>query len=87
MEDYKEINIAFEKAYPEDGPEFIGGMWDVFKEGWEGRQCQIDKLDKELQILHELCFELYNYDNVLPLVKKALEKIKMLKNEQEKQLP
>lgn len=42
-------------------------------------RVKIELMDKELDIVHKLLTELYNYDNVLPLVKKALREIDELK--------
>jgi len=40
---------------------------------------EADYMDRELTIVHETLTELYNYDNVFPIVRQCLNKIKTIR--------
>jgi len=42
-------------------------------------------MDRELTIVHETLTELYNYDNVFPIVRQCLNKIKTIRQKKIKE--
>lgn len=64
------------KDYPIDGALVPASKYDVEEsKKYDALQKEAKKMDRELDIVHECLTELYDYEIVLPIIKKYLDRI------------